>query len=263
MKKYFFGKYYKFVDNHGFSFAVIISESNDGHELQVITPDGAHVINDKNAVKVNNQEISFNIKQDDISLTGLITLGSLNPLKKRVMGPFSVLPLECKHEVYSMFHTLTGDITYNQKTYSFNDGVGYIEGDRGVNFPKKYIWYNSVKNNQSVTLAIATIPIAFIKFIGILCFIKTNKDEYYLCTYNCAKVVKTTPNEIIIKKGKYRFTIKVLSDGGHLLKAPTQGRMSRYIKENIKVKTSYTLKKGEEVLIDATDEYSSLEYMFD
>lgn len=263
MKKYFFGKYYKFINNDGFSFAVIISESNDGPELQVITSDGGYVINDKNAVKVIDHQINFNIKQKDISLTGSITLGELHPLKRKVMGPFSILPLECRHEIYSMYHTLTGNIAYKNKTYSFDGGVGYIEGDRGVNFPKKYVWYNSVKNAQSVTLAIATIPIGFIKFIGVLCFIKTKNNEYYLSTYNLVKLKKISPTQIILKKRKYTFTLDVLGDGGHLLKAPVKGKMSRYIKENLKVKTHYSFKEGEKIILEATDENSSLEYMFE
>ncbi|MCQ2794170.1 MAG: hypothetical protein MJ207_02245 [Bacilli bacterium] len=263
MKKYFFGKYYKFVSENGFSFAVIISSSDDGPELQVITNDGAHVINDKESVKVIDNKVNFKIKQEDMSLEGIISLGELHPLRKRVMGPFSILPLECKHEIYSMYHTLEGSVIYNNKQYSFNHGVGYIEGDRGVNFPKKYVWYNSVINHQTVTLAIATIPIMFFKFIGVLCFIKNNNHEYYLSTYNLVKLKKVSPTEIILKKGKYVFTLKVLGSGGHLLKAPTKGRMSRYIKENLKVKTSYTLQKKNETILDVVDDNSSLEYMFD
>ena len=262
MKRYFFGKYYKFISPSGFSFAAIISESNDGPELQIITGDGAHVINDKHAAQVIDNRINFFVKQNDITLQGEIILGELHPLKKHVMGPFRFLPLECKHAIYSMFHSLSGSIVYNNQTYSFTDGYGYIEGDAGVNFPKKYIWYNSTKSAHGITLAIASIPIAFVKFTGLLCFIKTKDQEIYLSTYNGAKPIKITPTEIVIKKRKYVFTLKVLGEGGHLLKAPVQGKMDRYIKENLRVKTAYTLKKNNTIILDEVDELSSLEYMF-
>ena len=262
-KNRFFGKYYKFINKDLFSFAIIVSTANEGDMLQVITPDKSYYIDDPKSVEVGDTTIAFNIKQEDLNLNGKITLGELHLLKKKVMGPFTYLPMECRHEIYSMYHSLNGKISMNGKDISFDNGIGYIEGDSGTNFPKRYVWYNSVTEDQTVTFAIASIPLfGFIHFTGILCFIKTKDKEYRFCTYNGAKLKKIADDEIIIKKGKYSFVLNIKNEGGHLLKAPVKGNMERYIKENLNVPTSFKLLKKDETLIEVNDPISSLEYMW-
>ena len=259
----FFGKYYKFISDDRFCFAVIKSHANEGDMLQVITPSKASFITDPTSMKIEGNVITFNINQEDIFIKGTITLGELHPLKKKVMGPFTYLPMECRHEIYSMWHTLRGTLLINGKEVSFNKGRGYIEGDSGTNFPKRYVWYNSVTEDMTATFALASIPLfGFIHFTGILCFIKTKEKEYYLCTYNGAKLKKIADDEIIIKKGKYSFVLNIKNEGGHLLKAPVKGNMERYIKENLNVPTSFKLLKKDETLIEVNDPMSSLEYMW-
>ena len=259
----FFGKYYKFINKDLFSFAIIVSTANEGDMLQVITPDKSYYINDPKSVEVGDTTITFNIKQDDLVLSGKITLGEPHPLKKKVMGPFTYLPMECRHEIYSMHHSLNGKISINGKDISFDDGIGYIEGDSGTNFPKKYVWYNSVTKDVTTTFALASIPfLGFIHFTGILCFIKTKEKEYYLSTYNGAKLNKIDDKEIVISKGKYLFVLSIDNKDGHLLKAPIKGKMDRYIKENLNIPTSFKLTKKDEVLLQIEDPISSLEYMW-
>ena len=262
-KNRFFGKYYKFIADDGFTFALIQSHANEGDMLQAITSDGAHFIDDPHSLTIEGSRVLIDIKQKDISLAGEIILGELNPLSHKVMGPFTYLPMECRHEIYSMFHRLNGKITINGKEKTFTDSLGYIEGDSGTNFPKRYIWYNSVVEGATVTTAIATIPLlGFINFVGLLCFIKTKDQEYRLCTYNGGKAIEINENHIVIKKGKYRFELLIPRLGGHDLKAPVKGDMVRYIKENINVPTSYKLTCKDNVLLENEDMLSSLEYMW-
>ena len=262
-KNRFFGKYYKFINKDLFSFAIIISTANEGDMLQVITPDKSYYINDPKSVEVADNAITFNIKQEDLILNGKLTLGELHPLKKKVMGPFTHLPMECRHEIYSMHHSLNGNVSLNGKDISFDDGIGYIEGDSGTNFPKKYVWYNSVTKDVTTTFALASIPfLGFIHFTGILCFIKTKDKEYYLSTYNGAKLKKISEEEIVISKGKYSFVLSMKNKDGHLLKAPVKGNMDRYIKENLNIVTSYKLILKDQILFEVDDPISSLEYMW-
>ena len=159
---------------------------------------------------IDDKEFIFSIKQKDVTLVGKLFLGNLNPLKKKVMGPFSYVPfMECRHDIYSMYHEVQGEIIINNEKIDFMDGIGYIEGDKGRNFPKKYVWYNSITKNASITLAIATIPIAFINFIGVLCFIKSKDKEYYFCTWNNVKVKKLKHGIINLSKGKYELYLDV------------------------------------------------------
>ena len=262
-KNRFFGKYYKFINKDLFSFAIIVSAANEGDMLQVITPDKSYYIDDPKSVEAVDNTIAFNIKQDDLILSGKITLGELYPLKKKVMGPFTYLPMECRHEIYSMHHSLNGKISMNGKDISFDDGTGYIEGDSGTNFPKKYVWYNSVTKDITTTFALASIPfLGFIHFTGILCFVKTKDKEYRFCTYNGAKLKKIDDKEIIISKGKYSFILLIDNKDGHFLKAPVKGDMVRYIKENLNIATSYKLMFKDQVLFEVNDPISSLEYMW-
>ena len=262
-KNRFFGKYYKFINKDSFSFAIIVSHANEGDMLQVITPDRAYYIDNPKSVDIIGSHIAFDVNQPDISMKGEISLGNLYPLKHKVMGPFAYLPMECRHEIYSMRHDIKGDIELNGKHISFDDGIGYIEGDSGTNFPKRYVWYNSVNKEVTVTFAIASIPLfGFIHFTGILCFIKTEDKEYSLCTYNGAKLKKIDDNEIIINKGKCSFALSFDNKEGHLLKAPMKGNMDRYIKENLSVPTSYKFTYKDKPLLEVNDPISSLEYMW-
>ena len=263
-KNRFFGKYYKFISDDGYTFALIVSHANEGDMLQLVTPTKGYFVKDTKSVNINNNVISINIHEDGILLEGSITLGELHPLSKKVMGPFSILPMECKHEIYSMYHRVNGELTLNKnKKIPFSNSLGYIEGDSGSSFPTKYIWYNSVNEECTVTLAIATIPLlGFINFTGLLCFIKGKDYEYRFCTYNGGKIISKKEDKIIIKKGKFLFELDISSLGGHNLKAPTKGNMIRYIKENINVPTKFILKYKDNVLIEQEDELSSLEYMY-
>ncbi len=263
MKNRFYGKYYKFISDDNYVLACILSHANEGDMLQIITPECAHFIENANAVKVVGDTIIFNVNNGKITINGRIKLGTLNPLKSKVMGPFSYLPLECKHSIYSMKHALNGYLVINGVEHTYTNSLGYIEGDRGKNFPKKYIWYNSVIEECTVTMAIATIPLfGFIKFKGLLCFIKTKEKEYKICTYNFGKVKLLSENKIVLKKGKYYFSLEFDIPDGHNLKAPIKGNMDRYIKEAVTIKTKYELIYKNKTIIEVEDDISSLEYMW-
>ena len=49
------------------------------------------------------------------------------------MGPFAKLPMQCRHGVVSMRHTVNGTLTMYGKIYIFKNGIGYAER-RGVVF---------------------------------------------------------------------------------------------------------------------------------
>lgn len=266
MKNKFSGKYYKFINNNGFSFAIIIANSNEGKSVQLITKKSSYNINNINQVQIiNEHHFIFEIEQDNLLFKGNLLLKEFHPLKKKVMGPFSYIPfMECKHSIYSMYHDIEGVIQYNDIKYDFNNGYGYIEGDSGTNFPKKYIWYNSLlPNHKSITVAVANIPFLFFSFTGVLGFIKIDDKEYYLCTWNNVKIKKLTDNHLELKKGKYKLIIDTLNSSGHNLKAPVKGSMNRYIKENIAIESKYQFLYKDEVILDGTDLLASCEWMWD
>lgn len=262
MKNKFFGIYYKHVSLNGDMIAVIDSISNEGPMVQVITNDFAITLYDISQVKVSMTGISLDIHQDSVTIVGDIKYGELLKNKKDVMSYYRFLPIECKHKIYSMYHELNGSLTINGKVISFDHGYGYIEGDRGRNFPKEYLWLNASKPDTSITLAIATIPLGLFKILGTTCIIAHNGKEYRFGTYNFAKPTLISRNHVIVKKGKYILDINIDDFEGKALKAPEKGDMVRYIHECPSVNIHYTLKKKDEVIVDTTHPYASFEYMF-
>ena len=261
-KKRFFGIYYKHQNVDGYTLAVISSTSNEGDMIQVITNEKSYLIKDISSVDIAFKGIKFDVHQEDISLTGYIDYGELLVPKKDIMSYYRFLPIECKHKIYSMYQSLSGEITLNNKVISFNNGSGYIEGDRGVNFPKEYLWINAINSDASITLAIATIPFKLFVIKGITTLITYKNKEYRFGTYNGAKILKLSKENIVIKKGKYLLSIDVPPNSGHPLKAPIKGDMIRYIHECPSSNIHYVLKHKERVIMDITHPYASIEYMF-
>lgn len=258
-KPFFFGKYYKCVAADSFSFALIDSRSEEGTAKQLITADASYQITDPGAITVDGQGIKIDLHESGLTAVGYVRFGAFHPLRGKAMGPFSLFSMECCHEIYSMYHTLSGSILFNGVEHCFDGGYGYIEGDSGINFPSQYIWYNSVGRDYGVTVAIATIPFGPIRFTGLLGFVLYDGKEYDLTTYTLAKIRKMAPEEIQIAKGDYRLTVRIGQTGGHLLKAPVNGTMNRYIKENLAVPTAFTFEKGGRTILSREDPLSSLE----
>ena len=258
-KNRFFGIYYKHQSIDGFTLAVIDSFSNEGKMIQVITNEKAYLIKDINQVNISKQGIYFNISQEDLKIKGTIRYQELHKPNKDIMSYYRYL----KHNIYSMHHHINGELHINDQKVSFNNGDGYMEGDEGRNFPKEYLWFNASKEEASITLAIATIPLGLFHILGNTCLIKVKDKEYRFGTYNFAKVKKLERNNIVLKKGPYTLEINILDDSNsHPLKAPKKGDMIRYIHECPALKARYILKRKSDIIIDITHPYASFEYVF-
>lgn len=102
----------------------------------------------KNPLAVKIGECSFtengillNDQDSRIRMKGTIRFHALSPIAYDIMGPFSLVPfMQCRHSVYSMAHRIDGQIVVSDRLFDFSNGIGYLEGDRGRSFPKRYIW---------------------------------------------------------------------------------------------------------------------------
>ena len=262
MKKRFFGIYYKHQSINGYVIAIIVSRSNEGDMIQVITNEKSYLIKNREQIKVSVKGIDFNVHQDDLNIVGNIKYGQLLKPKKDIMSYYRYLPIECKHQIYSMYHEINGTLLINDEEICFDNGNGYIEGDKGRNFPKEYLWINAIDNNASLTIAVASIPLGIFTITGVTLLIEYKNKEYRFGTYNHAKVKLNTRNHIIITKGKYILDINIDDNNGHALKAPIKGDMVRYIHECPSVKIHYTLKYKDKTIMDIIHPYASFEYMF-
>ena len=85
----------------------------------------------------NEKSITLNFQGNDLTLKGTLNFEEISPIRYDIMGPFKFVPfMQCKHSVYSMSHTINGEISVNNHFFKFENGIGYIEGDRGRSFPK-------------------------------------------------------------------------------------------------------------------------------
>lgn len=262
-KKKFFGIYYKHQTVDGFTLAVIISKSNEGRMIQLITNEKSYLIHDTNSITASFGGIHFDVDQEDIKIKGELFYGPLLKPKKDIMSYYRYLPIECKHNIYSMYHSLSGKIVLNGKEYVFDKGNGYMEGDQGRNFPTKYLWLNAIDEEASLTLAIASIPLGLFTITGITCLLEHKNKEYRFGTYNFAKALCIQKDHVVVKKGKYTLEILVDKKEGHGLKAPVKGDMIRVIHEAPCVPLTYTLKYKDQVILEKKHPYASFEYVFD
>lgn len=212
----------------------------------------------------SDKGIRLNIKTDDITAQGMLKFGSLSPIRYDIMGPFKFVPfMQCRHSVFSMKHQVDGQITVNGQIYKFQNGIGYIEGDRGYSFPERYIWTQCCFNDGSLMLSVADIPLCGFNFTGIIGIILLDGKEYRIATYLGAKVKRIGNNSVIVKQGKYTLTAKLIEKNSYLLYAPENGKMSRTIHESASCKAYYRFSDNGKILCEFTSDMASFEYEFD
>lgn len=267
--KGFFGYYIKCQGNDG-TVAIIFGKSEEKNFIQVITEDETfnyefpttHIGKDFEMSvgenRVNKNGITMNIEK----IFGKIEFGKFTKINGDIMGPFRFLPfMECKHMIISMHHEISGQLTIGGKTYNFDNGIGYIEGDRGKGFPHKYFWSQAHFDGIDISASCAIIPYLGIRFKGTICVVMIDDREYRLATYRGARVKRFDKNGLTIKQGKYKLVIEVLDEKNSLpLQAPTKGKMTRIIHESVKSKVRYIFMRGEETLFDLASDRAAYEF---
>lgn len=203
------------------------------------------------------------IRTEGLTVSGKLKFGPLRPLKYDIMGPFALIPfLECRHSVWSMRHLVCGTVRINGRTYSFQNGCGYWEGDRGRSFPKRYLWTQCCFPGGSLMLSVADIPLAGIHFTGIIGVVIWREKEYRLATYLGAKAVQICNGVIRIAQGNLEFQARLLESSARPLKAPTKGDMVRTIHESAACRASYQFRAGNRVLFSFETDRASFEYEY-
>ncbi len=142
-----------------------------------------------------------------------------------------------------MRHRLNGSLRIGHEIYDFENGTGYIEGDSGRSFPKKYVWIqaNDFADGSSVIMSIAEIPFCGFRFEGCICVVMKDKKEYRLATYLGAKA-ESGENSVAVCQHGLRLEADILSGGtGFPLASPRNGKMSGITKENNNAKILFRL----------------------
>lgn len=207
--------------------------------------------------------IRLAIRTPELSAAGKLTFGPLSPLKYDIMGPFTLVPfMECRHSVQSMRHSVRGTLHIDGQSYSFENGLGYWEGDRGRSFPKNYAWTQCCFSKGALMLAVADIPIAGIHFTGIIGCVLWQRQEYRIATYLGARAVQIQHRTLRILQGDMDLAASLLDEPGHPLQAPAKGAMVRTIHENASCRAFYQFRKKGRTLFSFQTEHASFEYEY-
>jgi tocopherol cyclase len=251
--------------------AFIPGRASSGAFIQIVANRGSWFF-DVSELNIENNIIfagncTFSEEGAAIGLPGIrgnIQYGPFRRLSSDIMGPFRFLPMECRHGILSMRHTLSGTLNLEGRALCFNGGIGYIEKDSGRSFPKEYLWLqsNSFEKDCDVMLSIAKIPFLFTVFNGCLCSIIFEGKEYRLATYKGVKLLSRGPEHIRIVQGDLSVEIYISGDNkGHELKSPVRGNMTGAIRESNSASARICLRKGISAVFDLDFPRIGFEYV--
>lgn len=220
-----------------------------------------HIIIEEN--RFGEKGIRLAIHTPQLTIRGKLDFGPLFPLKYDIMGPFALVPfMECRHSVWSMRHTVMGNVCINGQNYSFRNARGYWEGDRGSSFPKKYIWTQCFFAGGAFMLSVADIPMAGIHFTGMIGVVLWRGKEYRIATYLGARVVRIENNMVRVIQGNLELDVRLLETSGRHLKAPVKGDMVRTIRESASCLAFYRFRKGGCTLFAFETDRASFEFEY-
>lgn len=279
MGNYFCGWYYR-CQSQKQTLAVIPSvhrtETDKFCTIQLMTDTNAYSVqlpisefrNEGDLIRIGSSSFSpegirLDIHTDDWNAFGSLRFGPFTPARYDIMGPFHFVPfMQCRHSVYSLHHHVNGELNVNGSACHFDNGLGYMEGDRGRSFPSEYLWTQCSFPQGAVMLSVADIPIGSFHFTGIIGVVFLHGKEHRLATYLGAKAAKISPGEIVIRQGKAVLTVSPQTVGGHLLLAPKNGAMGRTIREQLACPVRYRFKKDGVTLLELDAPNAALEYEY-
>lgn len=200
--------------------------------------------------------VSLNLHRGGYCLRGKLRFGPLALPERDVMGPFRHLPfLQCRHSVFSLTHPVSGSLEINGQSFDFTGGTGYIEGDRGRAFPRRYVWTQCCWNSggpRSLMLSAADIPFPGGSFTGVTGVLLLHAGQLRLATFLGGRAAAMEEDYLEVRQGKYRFSARRLDSSALILRAPAADGMTRRIREHPACRVQYRLTEGTDVLLDYT-----------
>ena len=213
--------------------------------------------------RFDEKGIHLAIRTPQLTIEGNLNFGPLFPLKYDIMGPFALVPfMECRHSVWSMRHLVRGDVLIDGQKYLFRNAWGYWEGDSGRSFPKEYIWTQCFFTDGALMLSVADIPMAGIRFTGIIGIVLWQGKEYRIATYLGARVADIQNKAVRVIQGTLKLDVRLLEASGRPLKAPAKGDMVRTIHESASCRASYRFCKDNHTLFAFETDRASFEFEY-
>lgn len=281
MAAYFEGWYVKQqTDDEVIAFIPALHTAPNGQRtasLQIATPGASYSVSypsmeiepGRRALRIGESLFSpsgctLDVRSGGVTLAGKLTFSQVRPPRYDIMGPFRFAPLmQCRHCVISMAHRVDGELTLNGRQYRFHSAHGYIEGDRGVSFPSRYVWTQCCFDGGSVMLSVADIPYLGLHFKGCIAFVYLNGKEYRLATYLGARVEAVDNRAVVIRQGRLCLTARLLHAQAAPLQAPSAGIMQRTIHESARCTVAYRFTDAAHERFSLLSEQASFEGAWD
>lgn len=251
--------------------AFIPGRSESGAFILFISPEGSrqfeisHFTIDDGMIQAD--KCWFSREGCHISLPGIsgeIRYGPFAPLGSDIMGPFRFFPMECRHGVLSMAHSLQGGIVMDGNLHSFDGGLGYAETDSGTSFPRAYLWMqcNHFPESCSIMISIAHIPFCGGSFCGCICGILYQGREYRLATYRGVRIRAFAPEHICLSQDSLLLELDMVPlHVGYPLSAPQWGKMTSMIRETCNVHLRARLWKKGKPIFDLQSDHAAYEFV--
>lgn len=285
LMKSFEGWYFKQQSNQDMiAFIPAIHTDINGRRsgsVQVVTPEQSYYIELPDyAVSIDRRNfviragdstfsaggIEVSIRNNELTVNGRLSFGAIKPPCGDIMGPYKFLPMmECRHSVFSLTHTVGGSLMVNGRLLGFSEGTGYLEGDKGRSFPKRYIWTQYSWNDKgpcALMLSAAEVKPLGREFVGIIGFVYYMGREYRIATYRGARIAEIGGGTVAVRQGDFKLSAQCLDHGGHALRAPKSGKMNRLIKESLSCGARYIFTEKNNVLFELTTDRASFEYEY-
>ncbi len=156
--------------------------------------------------------------------------------------------MECYHGVVGLNHRISGSLIIDGKSVNFGNGLGYIEKDWGVSFPKGWIWlqtnhffeqHEAEPSPMSLIASVAHIPFLGTHFIGYIVGFWFNQKLYRFATYTGAKMTsQLIDNQVFLsfKNRKNQLDITATKAGTGNLVSPMTGKVSESLQAKIHVR---------------------------
>ncbi|MDD4850675.1 MAG: tocopherol cyclase family protein [Gemmiger sp.] len=251
--------------------AFIPGRAQGGAFVQMLSPAGARQFDlpslrvARGFIRVGGCMFSrYGCKIDLLGVQGALRYGPLTPLASDIMGPFRFFPMECRHGVISMAHTLQGYLVIEGRRYCFDGGNGYIEMDSGTSFPRFYQWLqcNDFAQPCAFVLSLAHIPFYGLQFTGCICALVYRGRQYRLATYRGVRILAAGAQHITLRQGALRLAVAVTpAQPGQRLRAPVRGRMAGGIRESVNAHLRLRLWEGGRPVFDLQSPHAMYEYV--
>lgn len=111
-------------------------------------------------------------------------------------------------------------------------------------------------------LSVADIPMAGIRFSGIIGIILWQGKEYRIATYLGAGVVRMQNQTVRVVQGRLELDVRLLEASGRPLKAPAKGDMVRTIHESASCRAYYRFRKDGCTLFAFETDRASFEFEY-